>query len=66
VNALLSVDAIVRVVELGPTARPPYRAIVRGYDMGRTKYNLGAEYLPGRFCDGGWWAFPSEVEAEKS
>lgn len=62
---LLPVGTVVTVTD--PTADLPdgrtYRALVRGYDLGRTKYHLGAEYAPGRFCDGGWWAFPSWVQA---
>lgn len=46
-----------------PFEGPPYRALVVGYDVFRTKYNLGREYLPGRFGDGGWWAFLHRVEA---
>lgn len=59
---LIPVGSVVTVTD--PTADGgTYRALVRGYDLGRTKYNLGAEYAPGRFCDGGWWAFPSWVQA---
>lgn len=39
-----------------------YSAKVVGYDDGRTKYHLAREYLPGKYSDGGWWAFPGEVE----
>lgn len=68
---LLPVGTVVRVTRMpivrldGTTEQPPppYTAIVRGYDMGRTKYRLGTEYLPGEFTDGGDWAFPHHVQA---
>ena len=39
-----------------------YYAIVRGYDMGHTKYQVGKRCLgwsDWRFMDGGMWAFPA-------
>lgn len=45
------------------TDRPPYRGIVRGYDMGRTKYFVGDEYMWGLFHEDGLsWPFIDEVE----
>jgi len=39
------------------------RALVHGYDMGRTKYELTTEMWKGHFATpGGVWAFPDEVE----
>ena len=63
---MLPVGTIVRVEEPDPHGRPDegaiYWAKVVGYDMGRTKYHLGVEFLPGQFMeDGGSWAFPSWV-----
>ena len=62
---LLPVGTYVRVEEPDPPGRPDEGAIwwgkVVGYDMGRTKYEIGQEYLPGAFMDGGSWAFPSWV-----
>ncbi len=61
-SKLLPVGAYVRVTDLGEDARPSYVAIVRGYDMGHTKYEVGRRF-------GGWgrwlfgagndWTFPS-------
>jgi hypothetical protein len=49
-----------------------FYAIVRGYDMGHSKYQVGAR-LPGwgrwLFADGGRWVFPSwctEVTEEEA
>jgi hypothetical protein len=39
----------------------PYTGRVVGYDMHRSKYEVGYEYLPGQFGAGGWWAFPGQV-----
>lgn len=38
-----------------------YYAIVRGYDMGRTKYEVGRRFMgwsEWHFADGGHWSFP--------
>jgi hypothetical protein len=64
--AMLPVGAIVAVTEPGLDDNPPrtFVAKVIGYDLGRTKYELGARYAGwGRwlFGDGGVWAFPSQV-----
>lgn len=70
-NELLPVGTVVWVTRLpitrldGTTEQPPppYNAIVRGYDMHHSKYELGREYLPGMYSDGGDWAFPHHVQA---
>lgn len=62
---LLPVGTEVMVTPEEVRNRPPYRAIVRGYDMGRTKYHLSAWvmgwsegfYTGEAYC----WAFPDEV-----
>lgn len=59
---LLPVGTYVRVAPFPVEDRLPYTAVVRGYDMFGTKYKLGYEFLPGQFTQGGWWAFPSQVE----
>jgi len=80
VAELLPVGTVVRVTERRVEQRPfmqpdalggeyvrtrTYVAKVVGYDLGRTKYNLGIRYAthPPLYVDeGGWWAFPGEVE----
>lgn len=42
-----------------------YIGRVVGYDMGQTKYEIGARYFSWSdwyFMDGGSWAFPTRVE----
>lgn len=59
----LPVGTLVRVTPFGD--RPPYVAKIVGYDMGRTKYEIGARFAGWSewlFADGGSWAFPGEVE----
>ena len=42
----------------------PYRALVAGYDIHRTKYRLRTQLWPGTFTKEALsWAFPGEVEA---
>jgi hypothetical protein len=67
---LIEIGTVVTVTHVpvryldGTVERPraPYRAMVRGYDDFRTKYELGREYAPHRFARGGTWAFLIEVE----
>lgn len=54
---LLPVGTKVRVTEQGEFARRAYNAVVGGYDIHRTKYHLGVEYLPGMFTEPIAWAF---------
>lgn len=61
-SGLLPVGTLVQVTPFPVANRDPFRGIVRGYDMHHTKYQIGAEYLPGQFSKGGSWAFPEEVE----
>lgn len=60
----LPVDTYVRATQSW-REEPSYVARIVGYDMGRTKYQLGRRF-PGwgewLFLDGGSWAFPGEVE----
>ena len=42
---------------------PSFQAIVRGYDMHHSKFELGRQCGPDRYDDGGWWAFPTEIAA---
>lgn len=61
-TALLPVGAYVRVTE---PDRLPYVAKVVGYDMGRTKYEVGRRYGgwgEWLFCDGGTWVFPGHAK----
>ena len=63
---LLPVGTIVEVTERGPHARPPYVGTVVGYDLFRSKYEIGARYGGWNqwlYLDGGSWAFPTEVTA---
>lgn len=58
---LLSVGSYVLVSERGQLARKPYFARVRGYDLHRTKYEIGRRYAGWGlwlFAKGGEWAFP--------
>jgi hypothetical protein len=58
----LPVGALVQVTPLPVREERPYRGVVRGYDMSRSKYRIGAEYIFGLFADPGYsWVFPSEV-----
>lgn len=41
--------------------RQPYRAVVSGTDMGRTKYRVNREMWGNRFSEHHEWAFPAEV-----
>lgn len=68
---LLPVGTVVLVTEPArgdDAARPPYVAKIVGYDMGRTKYEIGVrfggwgEWL---FLEGGSWTFPSWCEVWK-
>lgn len=59
---LLPIGTYIRVVEPGEYARPPYVGVIVGYDMGRTKYELGLRYGgwgEWLFLKGGSWTFPS-------
>lgn len=38
-----------------------FKAIVRGYDIHHTKFEVGRQYMGDRYADGGTWAFPSEI-----
>jgi hypothetical protein len=58
---LLPIGTIVKVTERWPTERT-YVGKVVGYDLGRSKYHVGARYAPGLYANGGWWPFPSDVE----
>lgn len=62
-GANLPVGSFVRVTEPGDVA--PYFARIAGYDMFRTKYEVGRRF-PGvsewRFANGGTWVFPSWVQ----
>lgn len=50
------------LVLVTPFEGKPYRAKVRGYDLGHTKYRLAAEYMRNRFSDEGYqWAFINQV-----
>ncbi len=63
-TALLPVGTYVQVREHGPSLRV-YIGRVVGYDIGHSKYHIGARYGGwGRwlFTDGGLWAFPGKVE----
>lgn len=64
-QAKLPVGTIVRVTERGPGARQYVGRIV-GYDMWRSKYEIGQRYGgwgEWLYSDGGSWAFASWVEA---
>ncbi len=61
-TTMLPVGTYVKVTEHG-TGRT-YIAKVVGYDIGHTKYQLGARYGgwgEWLFLDGGSWAFPRDV-----
>lgn len=59
---LIPVGTLVQVTPMSIRERRPYRGIVRGYDMGRTKYHIGDEYMRDLFQErGSSWAFLSEV-----
>jgi hypothetical protein len=63
--ALLAVGTYVRVTERGVAGRPSYVARIVGYDLGRTKYQLGRRYMGWSewlFGSGGAWSFPDETE----
>lgn len=68
-SVLLPIGAYVRVDTTKPTADggmepETYIGIIRGYDIGRTKYNVGARFQTWgewKFGDGGWWCFLSEA-----
>jgi hypothetical protein len=65
IRCTLPVGTYVRVTENWEDARSPYIGRVVGYDMGRTKYEIGIRYggwAEWLFADGGSWAFPSWVE----
>lgn len=63
---MLSVGTVVLVTQRGPGARPPYVGKVVGYDLGCSKYEVGAGFGGWGgdwvFLNGGDWAFRSEVE----
>lgn len=60
---LLPIGTLVQVTPFPTSEKRPYQAIVRGYDMGRTKYHLGDEYMRGLFMEKGLsWAFPGQVK----
>lgn len=69
VSSVLPLGAYVRVDTTKPTADggmepETYIGIIRGYDLGRTKYNVGARFQTWgewKFGDGGWWCFLSEA-----
>lgn len=46
-------------------AKPPYKAKVLGYDMGRTKYQVGREIWPGRFSEVVEWVFLKQAVREE-
>ncbi|TDC02661.1 hypothetical protein E1091_00220 [Micromonospora fluostatini] len=59
----LPVGTFVRVSERGSGRR--YAAVVVGYDLGCTKYEVGrrfAGWASWRYLNGGSWPFPAEVE----
>lgn len=68
--SLLAVGTLVTVTPqaikfLDGTVKPqgkPFPAVVLGYDMGHTKYQVGREIWPGKFATTGEWVFPKEVE----
>jgi hypothetical protein len=39
----------------------PFEAIVRGYDMGHSKFEVGRKYMSDQYDDGGTWVFPQEI-----
>lgn len=41
--------------------REPYRAIVTGTDLHRTKYRINRQMWPGRYATETDWVFPAEV-----
>lgn len=54
---------VIRRLDGSRTQQPPYRAIVRGYDIHRTKYHVSPEHLPGVFTrEGLRWPFLDEVQ----
>lgn len=59
---LLPVGTYVRVTPFPITGERPYTGKVIGYDLHRSKYRIGCEYLPGLFADWPRFAFPKEVE----
>jgi hypothetical protein len=42
--------------------KPPFKAKVAGYDMGRTKYEVVREIWPGHFSSVVEWVFLGQVE----
>jgi hypothetical protein len=63
---MLTTGTYVQVTEPAIAGNPPrsYIGRVVGYDMGRTKYHIGARFPAWgewRFANGGSWAFPSWV-----
>lgn len=57
----LKVGALVRVFPLRVLEQAPFNAKVVGYDMHRSKYQLGRHVYGDLYCDGGSWAFANEV-----
>lgn len=39
----------------------PFQAIVRAYDMGHSKFEVGHQYMGDRYADDGTWVFPREI-----
>ncbi|MFG3710949.1 hypothetical protein [Micromonospora sp. NPDC047730] len=63
----LPVGTFVEVTEYGDGQR--YIAVIVGYDLGRSKYEVGHRYAgwgEWRWLDGGAWVFPGEVEEIKT
>lgn len=62
-DGVLPIGTVVRVSEVGlERRRRPYNAKIAGYDLGRTKYHLCPEYMPGKYADEPYaWAFLSEA-----
>lgn len=65
---VLPVGTVVQVTEhFGRITEEPrvYRAVIRGYDMSRTKYHLAPEFMRGEFTSEPiCWAFLGEVSEE--
>ncbi len=63
-DKMLPIGTYVHVTEKHGERTEQYYAVVVGYDMGKTKYEVGKRYAgwgAWRFTSGGSWVFPREV-----